>query len=326
MISTNYETLYHLLQETALEPWLKTLPKLVDAAFAPSNHGDLEKWQTLLSQLPTITPSSIDLNASSIRIGESSDCDIDTRNQLEKILRQFHPWRKGPFNLFGLQIDTEWRSDWKWNRLKEHIEPLTDRRVIDIGCGSGYHCWRMVGAGAKQTIGIDPMLLFASQFNIMQHYINNPTVHLLPLGIEALPSNSRAFDTVFSMGVLYHRRSPFDHLFELRSLLRPNGQLVLETLVIDGSLGETIVPEKRYAKMRNVWFLPSTLTLESWLKRSGFKNIELIDITQTGVKEQRSTEWMQFESLTDFLNPSNPNLTIEGLPAPKRAIWLATAQ
>ncbi len=325
MANTNYETLYHSLQDTALEPWLKTLPKLMDAAFAPSNHGELKKWQTLLNQLPTITPSSIDLNASSIRIGEPGDCDHEIRNRLEKILRQFHPWRKGPFNLFGLQINTEWRSDWKWNRFKDHIEPLTDRRVIDIGCGSGYHCWRMAGAGARQTIGIDPMLLFVSQFHIMQHYINNPNVHLLPLAIEALPSNSRAFDTVFSMGVLYHRRSPFDHLFELRNLLRPGGQLVLETLVIDGELGETLVPEKRYAKMRNVWFLPSTLTLESWLKRCGFKNIELIDITQTGIQEQRSTDWMQFESLKEFLNPENPNLTIEALPAPKRAIWLATA-
>ncbi len=325
MNNANYETLYSSFKETALEPWLKTLPRQISTALNPSNHGDLKKWQALLNQLPTLKPSSIDLNSNVIRIGETSDCDDQTRSQLKQLLHQLHPWRKGPYNLFGLHIDTEWRSDWKWNRLKDHIEPLTNRRVIDIGCGSGYHCWRMAGAGAEQTIGIDPMLLFASQFNAMQYYINNPSVHFLPLGIEALPKESRAFDTVFSMGVLYHRRSPFDHLIELRNLLRPNGQLVLETLVINGGLGETLVPEKRYAKMRNVWFLPSTLTLESWLKRCGFKNIELIDITQTTSREQRSTEWMQFESLKSFLNSDNPNLTIEGLPAPKRAIWLATA-
>ena len=79
------------------------------------------------------------------------------------------------------------------------------------------------------------------------------------------------FDTVFSMGVLYHRRSPFHHLAELKNCLKPDGELVLETLVIDGKRGEVLVPERRYSKMHNVWFLPSCLTLESWLKRSGLK-------------------------------------------------------
>ena len=56
------------------------------------------------------------------------------------------------------------------------------------------------------------------------------------------------------MGVLYHRRSPIDHLLELKGCLQTGGELVLETLVIDGGLGEVLVPENRYAKMRNVWF------------------------------------------------------------------------
>jgi tRNA (mo5U34)-methyltransferase len=139
------------------------------------------------------------------------------------------------------------------------------------------------------------------------------------LGIEELPPNLQAFDTVFSMGVFYHRRSPFSHLTELRSCLRRGGQLVLETLVIDAGPDQVLVPESRYAKMRNVWFIPSPQTLVSWMKRAGFRDIRLVDVTQTTTDEQRSTAWMQFESLADFLDPHDFSRTVEGYPAPCRA-------
>jgi len=34
--------------------------------------------------------------------------------------------------------------------------------------------------------------------------------------------------------------------------------------------------------------------------------------------EQRRTEWMVFESYEDFIDKSNPALTVEGHPAPIR--------
>ncbi|MDD5754808.1 MAG: DUF1698 domain-containing protein, partial [Methylococcales bacterium] len=123
----------------------------------------------------------------------------------------------------------------------------------------------------------------------------------------------------------YHRRSPIDHLFELRECLKSGGELVLETLIIDGELGETLLPKDRYAQMRNVWFLPSCATLVSWLERCGFKNVRVVDVTVTSIDEQRTTDWMRFHSLRDFLHPENLALTCEGLPAPKRAILIANA-
>jgi tRNA (mo5U34)-methyltransferase len=184
----------------------------------------------------------------------------------------------------------------------------------------------MLGAGAKRVVGIDPMLLNVMQFQLIkQFYDNNAPIDLLPLGIEAIPANLHCFDSVFSMGVLYHRRSPIDHLFELRDCLKSGGELILETLVIDGELGDTLLPVDRYAQMRNVWFLPSCNTLISWLNRCGFKNTRVVDITTTTTQEQRTTDWMRFHSLKDFLNAENPTLTCEGLPAPKRAIIIANA-
>ncbi|EGW55668.1 tRNA 5-methoxyuridine(34)/uridine 5-oxyacetic acid(34) synthase CmoB [Candidatus Endoriftia persephone] len=314
------------LLETPLGRWLAQLPEQVEAVWRERSHGDMGRWQQAIAELPDLKLSGCELDRAAVTAGRPEDCDAASRAQIEPLLQQLHPWRKGPFEICGLPINTEWRSDWKWDRLKDQIEPLAGRLVLDVGCGNGYHCWRMAGAGARQVIGIDPTQLFVMQFEAMRHFLGRSyPVEVLPLGIEDLPANLQGFDTVFSMGVLYHRRSPFEHLSELKGALRKDGQLVLETLVIEGGAGEVLVPEGRYAKMRNVWFIPSPATLESWLRRVGFRQIRTLDVSPTTTEEQRATGWMRFESLADYLDPADSTRTVEGLPAPRRAVILALA-
>ena len=319
----DYQPLYNILLDAKADAWVKLLPEQIAGAFNTNKHGTLSQWQSAITNLPKLPTTHRLLDADTVQIGQLNNLSEADRMAFEQLLKTLRPWRKGPYNLFGINIDTEWRSDWKWDRLKNHITPLNHRLVLDVGCGNGYHCWRMLGAGAKMVVGIDPLLLNVMQFQLVRKLHGEAPVYVLPLGIEDLPYGLKLFDTVFSMGVLYHRRSPIDHLMELKDCLKPGGELVLETLVIDGGLGEVLLPEDRYAKMRNVWFLPSCETLISWLKRCGFKNIRLIDVTATSLEEQRSTEWMQFHSLKNFLDAENPELTCEGLPAPKRAIIIA---
>lgn len=290
--------------------------------FHDRRFGDLARWLNCLEQLPGLQPSTTALDSDTITIGKAQDASAQHILDLEQALRGLHPWRKGPFDFFGIHIDTEWRSDWKWNRLKNHIDPLQGKTVLDVGCGSGYHCWRMRGAGAHTVIGIDPGPLFVLQFHAAQTYLRDKHTQVLPLRMEDLPGNLQAFDSVFSMGLLYHRRSPMDHLLELKDALKPGGQLILETLVIDGRLGDTLMPEGRYAKMGNVWFLPSPLTLESWLRKTGLVDIHCVDITTTSIEEQHATDWMRFQSLKDFLDPTDSRRTIEGYPAPCRGIFV----
>ncbi len=309
-----------LARDEKLANWASALPAQIRAGLNPKRYGDLPRWQQALNELPALTPEHIHLNQS--RVGASGDITPSDQQQLREALLGLHPWRKGPFELFGVHIDTEWRSDWKWQRLAHAIAPLQGRRVLDVGCGSGYHCWRMRGAGAALVAGIDPTPLFVMQHFALQHYLRDPAVAVLPMGIEQLPEKLAAFDTVFSMGILYHRRSPFDHLLQLRDALRSGGELVLETLVIDGKLGDCLVPEGRYSKMGNVWFIPSTATLESWLRKTGFQNIRLIDVGTTSTDEQRRTPWMRFHSLAEFLAPNDASLTAEGHPAPRRAVLI----
>ena len=285
--------------------------------------GDMPGWLAALESLPDISVHHSDFNAG-VTIGDTADITSNELDQLQQSLMGLHPWRKGPFELFGMAIDTEWRSDWKWERVLPHLQSLQNRLILDVGCGNGYHCWRMLGAGAKRVIGIDPSAKFVFQFNAIKKYAGHELpIDVLPLGIEHMPAKMAAFDTVFSMGILYHRRSPMDHLRELRGLLRPGGQLVLETLVIDGPEGQVLVPEGRYGKMPNVWFLPSPDTLVSWMRKQGFVNPRVVDISATSIQEQRSTEWMTYDSLVDFLDPEDINKTAEGHPAPIRAVVVA---
>ena len=317
-----YQGLYQQLEAMGLAIWSDQLKQLIPQKLAEDTHGKAQQWQSVLAELPNVKPSQIELK-SQVKIGEHTDlAGFDRENFIEQ-LKQFHPWRKGPYQLFGIDIDTEWRSDWKWDRVLPHIEPLKGRKVLDIGGGNGYHGWRMLGEGAELVLCIEPTLIFTMQYQLMQHYIASSKLYVIPIGIEDLPSNLACFDTVFSMGVLYHRRSPLDHLYELKACLRSGGELVLETLVIEGEEGMSLIPQGRYAKMRNVWFIPSIKTMENWLKRCGFKDINCVDINQTSQQEQRSTEWMTFESLSDYLDPTDSTKTIEGYPAPLRAVFTA---
>ncbi|MBD1575407.1 MULTISPECIES: tRNA 5-methoxyuridine(34)/uridine 5-oxyacetic acid(34) synthase CmoB [Vibrio] len=319
----NFASFYQLIaQDQRLQPWLNTLPQqLTD--WQNAEHGDFERWVRALNKISDQHPDNIEISKE-VRITNNQALAIGEQKKLESLLRTFHPWRKGPYHVHGLNIDTEWRSDWKWDRVLPHISDLTNRSVLDVGCGNGYHMWRMLGAGARMCVGIDPSHLFLIQFEAMRKLMgSDQRAHLLPLGIEQLPE-LKAFDTVFSMGVLYHRRSPLDHLYQLKNQLVSGGELVLETLVIEGDENAVLVPVDRYAQMRNVYFFPSAKALKMWLEKCGFIDVKIVDENTTSVGEQRTTDWMTHNSLPDYLDPTDPSKTIEGYPAPRRAVLIAT--
>ena len=311
--------------DEAQHRWANSLPGDITAKLSELKHGDLKRWLDLLQDLPEVENLVFDCTQNVITLS-GTVLEKASHDQFVDILKGLKPWRKGPYNLFNIELDTEWRSDLKWQRIEPHLN-LENKTVLDVGCANGYFGWRALGAGAKSVLGIDPGWLFITQFLLLNHYAQPLKMSgkhtLLPYRLEDLPGNLAYFDCVFSMGVLYHRRSVFDHLFELKGCLKPGGELVLETLVIPEEYGEVLVPLDRYARMRNVWFLPNTPILCDWLARAGFTDIRPIDESITTLKEQRKTEWLDSQSLESCLDPQNPKLTIEGYPAPRRAIILA---
>lgn len=298
----DFEALAGSLAEIGLTDWPDLLGPLLATRFSSGEHGDFDRWRQIVFDVPDAAASP---------------------QILRERLLELSPWRKGPFCIAGVDIEAEWRSDWKWARMADTINALEGRKVLDVGCGNGYYALQMRKAGASIVIGIDPTLLYVMQFLAINAVECDSKTFVLPLRLEELPPARHSFDTTFSMGVLYHQRAPIDHLRALRTTLRAGGQLVLETIYVPGEESYACTPEDRYARMRNVWLLPTISELTTWLRRSGYKEVEVIDQSITTTDEQRSTEWMPFESLAKALDPDDTTRTVEGWPAPHRVVITA---
>lgn len=296
---------------------------LLENKYANPKHGYFNDWKNIFEALPDLNASVTEFNQDVIIIGNSIDISAKQRQLLEAQLKLLSPWRKGPFNIFGIHIDTEWRSDWKWSRIAPHIN-LQGKLVLDIGCGNGYYALRMQAMDASLVLGLDPSWHYTFQFHVLQKYLCVPQkTFVLPFSLEEFPETLTTFDTIFSMGVLYHRQQPQAHLDQIYGMLVNGGKLVLETLIIDDENTNVLIPKERYANMRNVWMIPNIELLSLWLKESGFVNIQVVDTTKTTTKEQRQTEWMTRFSLMQALDPDDHSLTIEGYQAPLRAVMIA---
>jgi len=256
-----------------------------------------------------------------VRFGDSVEVQIanlsDAQSQqVEETARLMKPWRKGPFQINNLFIDSEWQSQIKYNLLEPHFD-LTDNVVGDIGCNNGYYLFRMLTQKPKKLIGFDPSAIYYSQFQFINHFIKSDIKYEL-LGVEHVEFYEHKFDTLFCLGVLYHRSDPVTMLKSLYKGLNKGGELILDTFMIDGEEEMCLTPKDRYSKIPNIYFVPTVPALINWCLRAGFESVEVLETMITEPNEQRKTEWIDTQSLEDFLDPEDSTKTIEGYPAPKR--------
>ncbi len=246
---------------------------------------------------------------------QSKDSSPDMQ-QLEAAAKMMMPWRKGPFELFGLFIDTEWKSDIKYDLLRPYFD-LKGKRVADIGCNNGYYLFRMQEDDPALLVGFDPSALYKTQFDLIDRFAKTKIVYEL-FGVEHLPFYEEKFDTIFCLGVLYHRSDPVAMLKSLYKGLDKQGEVILDTFMIDGEDEICLTPAGSYSKIPNIYFVPTVKALKNWCLRAGFKGFEVLEIMATTAHEQRKTAWMEGQSLEDFLDPDDSSKTVEGYPAPKR--------
>ncbi|HEF3691435.1 TPA: tRNA 5-methoxyuridine(34)/uridine 5-oxyacetic acid(34) synthase CmoB [Campylobacter jejuni] len=239
------------------------------------------------------------------------------KDEILAIAKELKPWRKGPFKIDDLFIDTEWQSFIKFNILKPFMNEISQKCVADIGCNNGYYMFKMLEFNPAKLIGFDPSIKYRLQFELINALAKTPIKYEL-LGVEDLPNYGLKFDVIFCLGVIYHRSDPIKMLKDLKAGLNKNGVVFLDTMYIEDEREIALVPNKTYSKIPNIYFVPSINALKNWCKRAGFKEFEVLATKKTDENEQRKTEWIDSFSLENFLDPKDKNLTIEGYEAPKR--------
>lgn len=265
-----------------------------------------------------ISAQQCDLAGDTVIIGQPDEINDSQRQMLHQTLRSFMPWRKGPFSVFGIDIDAEWRSSRKWNRLLPELPDLTGKIIADIGSNNGYYMFRMAQHQPRLVLGFEPYLQHYYAFKTLNRLAGFDNLRMELLGVEHIGLFENCFDVVFLMGILYHRHSPIDCLRDIKKALRPGGVLMIESQAIPGNTPVALFPETTYAKVPGTWFVPTVSCLANWLTRAGFTSINIFCTHPMSSEEQRSTDWMTFESYSDFIDPTDPTLTIEGHPAPLR--------
>ena len=306
-----------------LDLWLQSCAGAVKQVIT-YNKKNIQKYEGFFDLLPIINGAvNIRNGVIFFDIAPENRFYFKQRFLIKDQIKQLIPWRKGPYNLFGIPIDSEWNCSLKWNRLTSKIPTLKNDIIMDVGSGNGYFAWRMREAGAKFVVCLEPSFLSFIQFHFLNHFADDVKIRFLPMTLEDSPKRQCLFDKVFMMGTLYHSKTPFEHLKIATRFLKDGGFLILETLIFDSNESSLFVPKENYARMPNVWHLPSFLAIKSWLVTLGFSEIELVSVDTTSIAEQRVTEHMPFKSLDDGLCNGNDNFTIELYPRPRRGIIIA---
>ncbi|PIE59202.1 MAG: tRNA 5-methoxyuridine(34)/uridine 5-oxyacetic acid(34) synthase CmoB [Desulfobulbus propionicus] len=281
------------------------------------------RYQKPLEKIKHIQAQYTDFSKDTVTLGRKEELTDEDRERVYTCLRALMPWRKGPFSVFDIEIDAEWRSERKWNRLAPHLPDLKQKLVADIGCSNGYYMFRLAQYDPEFVLGFEPYIHHYYAFQTLNSLAMQKNLHAEPLGIEHLPLFPDSFDIILCLGILYHRHSPITALKDIYNALHSGGTVLIESQAIPGEEPFALFPESTYAKVPGTWFVPTASCLENWLKRVGFNLVTCFCQHPMNSEEQRKTPWMTFESYEDFIDKNNPALTIEGYPAPIRVFFKA---
>lgn len=253
---------------------------------------------------------------------EALKLDIQKPESFWQACELLIPWKKGPFHFESGTLDAEWRSDFKWNRFKDHLGDLKGKKVLDVGCNNGFYMFEAEKLGAEFVMGIDPVPRCQAQFLFLNKVFKKENIKFELLGVEHVNLFNNFFDTVFFMGIIYHHRHPLEQLINIRESLVPGGEVFLETIGIPGEESYALFPEDRYAGMKNIYFIPTLSCTINWMKKAKFTDVEVVSDSDMTEEEQRTTKWNpeSFKTLEDVLDPNDKSKTIEGHPAPRRFI------
>ncbi|MWC29368.1 class I SAM-dependent methyltransferase [Paenibacillus sp. MMS18-CY102] len=130
----------------------------------------------------------------------------------------FDKYKEMPRSIGGLESAGEWPA------LKQLIPNLKDKRVLDLGCGYGWHCRYAREHGARSVVGVD---ISAKMLERAKSYGGDPAITYIQLPIEDIDFAAGQFDVVISSLAL-HYIADFEAVCRrIAHALTPGGTFVL---------------------------------------------------------------------------------------------------
>ena len=263
----------------------------------------------------------IEINLSSIKLNSVNTFTELAQAKINKIIEQLTPWRLGDYLIFNNLIKSEWNCDFRWKLIDKYIPFLNNKKVADIGANNGYFSFRLLEFNPSQLLCFEPNDLYNLQLYFIASLLKNNSIKIIKNGVENLINYDSSFDFILFMGVLYHRENPIETLKNIYFALKANGVAIVESICIEGDSDLVLFPYKSYAKMKNIWYIPSESVLKYWCEIAGFRYIQKIFNYYVTEDHQKKSEHSPNESLSDFLSEDGLK-TVEGYPPPYKVGYL----
>ncbi|MFS0557326.1 class I SAM-dependent methyltransferase [Brevibacillus sp. 179-C9.3 HS] len=111
----------------------------------------------------------------------------------------------------------------EWHVFRELLPPLHDKKVLDLGCGFGWHCRYAREQQARSVVGVD---LSENMLARAREATSDPAIEYIRFAIEDIDFASEEFDVVIS-SLAIHYVERFDLLCQrVHHCLAPGGSFV----------------------------------------------------------------------------------------------------
>lgn len=111
----------------------------------------------------------------------------------------------------------------EWSELEKLLPNFQDKKVLDLGCGYGWHSKYAVNHGAQEVIGID---LSHKMLEVALDVNNDKKITYQQSAIEDINFAADTFDVVFS-SLAFHYISNFEELVcKISKCLKKNGKFI----------------------------------------------------------------------------------------------------